>query len=143
MKKIIIISLILIYPGILISGCIDYPIREVPVIKVNITYLENQGVIEAPEYDFYPGTVNFLNRPRGNKAPFPAIAARTMISKGKNSTIGEWEMLPYTGPGIYSFDIGFLENKYPVPDDILHISVYVLNENGDRIGVITKDIVWK
>lgn len=135
--------ILLIFSGTLISGCIDNPMKEVPVVKVNITFAEKEGFVEAVEYDFSPGSVNFLNRPKRDEAPFPAIAARTMIAKGQNSSIGQWETLPYTGQGTYSFNIGFLEKKYPVPDDIVHISIYVVDIKGDRIGFFKNDIIWK
>lgn len=135
--------IILIFSGILLSGCIGNPLEEVPVVNVNITYIDNQGFVEAIAYDFTPGNVSFLNRPQREHAAFPAISGRTMISDEENSIIGEWEMLPYTGPGTYSFNIGFNENKYPITNDIVHISIYVINEKGDRIGFVTKNIVWK
>lgn len=129
--------------GILISGCIDNPMKEVPIVKVNVTFIEKDGFVEAVGDNTTQGIVSYLKRPQREQAPFPAIAARTMITKGKNSSIGQWEVLPYTGPGIYSFNIGFVEEKYPVTNDSVHVSIYVVNEKGERIGFITKDIVWK
>ncbi len=140
--KTLLILLILI-SGILISGCVQNPTKEVPVIKVNITFVEKEGVVQATEYSLTQGTVSYLDRPKKDEGPFPAIAARTMISKGKNSTIGSWEMLSYTGPGTYSFNIGFDEKTYPESNDTVHVSIYVVNTKGERIGVQINNIIWK
>lgn len=129
---------------ILISGCIENPFKEVPVVKVSITFLEKEGIAEAENYTLIQGYVTYFNRPRLTVAEkFPAIAGRTTISKGKNSTIGPWETLAYNGNGTYSFNLGFRENHYPTYNDIIHISIMVVDEKGKKIGYIVDDIIWK
>ena len=141
MKSLIIILLFL---GIIISGCVENPTKEVPVVKVNITFEEKNGIVEAESYKLPPGTVSYLSRPRTTQADkFPAIGARTTILKGENSTIGPWEMVPYKGNGTYSFNIGFEENHYPVPNDTIHVSIMVVDKNGGRIGYVIENIKWK
>jgi hypothetical protein len=141
MKKTFMILLIL---TVIFSGCINNPARQVPVVKVNITFVENQGIVVAQNYTLTQGTVAYLNRPRNTQAEsFPAIASRTMIAKGANSTIGPWEMVTYTGNGIYSFNIGFQDDHYPVSGDIVHISIIVVDKAGTRIGYVVENIVWK
>lgn len=134
--------ILLISAGLLLSGCLDNPIKKVPVISVNITLSENSGFVDIVDSNFSQGTVIYLNRPKREQASFPAIASRTMISKGNNSIIGQWEMIPYDGPGTYLLNIGFIETKYPVSNDIVHISIYIVDTKGERIGFMTKDIVW-
>jgi hypothetical protein len=142
MKKILMILLIL--PVILFSGCITNPAKQVPVVKANIAFVENQGIVVAQNYTLTQGTVAYLNRPRNTEADsFPAIGARTMISKGPNSTIGPWEMLTYRGNGTYSFNIGFQDDHYPVSGDIVHISIIVVDKDGTRIGYVVENIIWK
>jgi hypothetical protein len=90
------------------------------------------------------GTIAYISRPGHTQAEsFPAIAARMTIMKGKNSSIGPWEALPYKGSGIYSFNLGFNENQYPARNDLVHISIMVVDEKGERIGYVTEDIIWK
>jgi hypothetical protein len=140
MKIFFIIFLLL---GIIISGCLSNPTKQVPVIHANITLVENQGIVEAENYRLIQGTVNYLNRPKSTQPEaFPAISARAVISKGKNSTIGPWENLAYKGNGTYSFDIGF-EEEYPAPGDKINIYIYVWDKNGGRIGYLTQDIIWQ
>jgi len=96
--KILIIILILM--GVMFTGCLTNPTKEVPIVKVNISFKENNSIVEATNYTLDRGTVSYLNRPMATQAKnFPSIGARTTIMKGKNSTFGPWEMVPYTGDG--------------------------------------------
>jgi len=125
------------------TGCVN-PIKEVPVIKVNISLVEREGIVDIFSEKFTQDNVSYINRPKNTQADsFPAIATRTMITKGNDSIIGQWEMVQYTGSGNYSFNIGFHENHYPVRGDKIHISVIVVDKNGERIGYLVKDIKWK
>jgi hypothetical protein len=134
--------IILLLLGIIISGCLSNPTKQVPVIHVNITLVENQGLVEAENYRLIQGTVNYLNRPKSTQPEaFPALSARAVILKGENSTIEPWENLPYKGTGTYSFDIGF-EEKYPAPGDKINIYIYVWDKSGERVGYLMKDIIW-
>jgi hypothetical protein len=127
----------------MISGCIN-PAGQVPIVNVNITFIEKESIAEAENYTLTQETVSFLSRPRSTQAEsFPAIAARTTIMKGKNSSIGPWETLPYKGSGAYSFNLGFYENHYPAPNDLVHISIMVVDKKGERIGYVTENIVWQ
>ncbi|MCZ7400088.1 MAG: hypothetical protein O8C62_10530 [Candidatus Methanoperedens sp.] len=143
MNKIIIVLLILF--GIIISGCIANPLRQVPVVKVNITFAEDkQGIAQVVNYTLVQGTVNYLSRPRQTEAySFPAIGSRTIISKSVNSSIGPWEMVPYKGSGTYSYNIGFDEKHYPVANDTVHVSITVVNANAGKIGNLEEIIKWK
>ena len=117
------------------------PIREVPVIKVNIKFTERNGIAEADQYSFTQGTIGYLNRPRDTTArSFPAIAGRVTSLKGK---IGPWEAVPFNGTGNYSFNIGFSENNLPVHNDIISISAMVVDKDGQRIGYVRDNIMWK
>lgn len=130
--------------GIIISGCIGNPTKEVPVVHVNITLVEKNGNVEVENYKLTQGMVNYLSRPKATQAEsFPAITARTMIVKGMNSTIGPWETLPYKGNGTYSFNIGFKEDNYPVLDDKVHISIMiVVDTKGKQISYFAQDMIW-
>jgi hypothetical protein len=140
MKIFFIIFLLL---GIIISGCVSNPTKQVPVIHANIILAEIQGLAEVENYKFIQGTVNYLNRPKSTQPEaFPAISARAVILKGENSTIEPWENLPYKGNGTYSFDIGF-EEKYPAPGDKINIYIYVWDKNEGRIGYLVQDIIWQ
>jgi hypothetical protein len=140
MKIFFIIFLLL---GIIISGCLSNPTKQVQVIHANITLVEKQGLVEVEDYRLIQGTVNYLNRPKSTQPEaFPAISARAVILKGENSTIGPWENLPYKGNGTYSFDIGF-EEVYPAAGDKINIYIYVWDKDGGRIGYLTQDIVWQ
>lgn len=120
------------------------PIQEVPVMKVNVTFVEREGIVDAENYTFTQGTVSYINRPKKIQADsFPAICARTVTLKGKERIIGPWEMLSYNGSGNYLFNIGFYKEHYPEPNDIIHISVIVVDKNGERIGYIIENIKWK
>lgn len=139
---ILLLSSVLLLSSILpLSGCLGNPMKNVPVIDINITFVEDKGIVDATDYEFKQGEVNYFSRPMKEQAEFPAISARAMIVRGSNSSIGPWEMLPYSGPGTYSLKVGFEE--YPVPEDIIHISIYVVDKDGERIGVITDNLVWK
>lgn len=138
---ILFISIIMIF-GIIISGCVGT--KDVPVIKVNVTLVERNGIVEEDNITFTQENVSYNNRPQKTQADsFPAIGARTTILKGKDSIIGPWEMLPYKGSGNYSFNIGFRENHYPIRDESIHISIMIVDKDGERIGYIIKDIAWK
>ncbi len=133
----------------MVSGCIENPTRQVPVVKVNITFVEKQGIVEAENYTLTQETVSFLSRPRRIQSEsLPSISARTMILKGKNITVGPWENVPYKGAGTYSFNIGFDEKHYPVPDDTVSVSIMLWDKNkttgkGERIGSVVDNIIWR
>ena len=130
--------------GMIISGCIGNSTKQVPVVHVNITLVEKDGYVEVENYKLTQEMVNYLSRPRTTQAEsFPAITARTMIVKGKNSSIGPWETLPYKGNGAYSFNIGFKEDKYPVLNDTVHISIMIVDKKGGQIGYFVQDMIWK
>lgn len=154
LKKIKQVILILM-SGILIttflSGCIN-PVKEVPIIKVNITYTERQGIAEVDTYSFIQDNVSYINRPKRTQAEsFPAIIGRTTIikkvmkdnDKVNETVIGPWEAIPYKGNGRYSLDVGFYDGNYPEPGDMVHISIMVVDKNGERIGYVIENIVWK
>jgi len=130
--------------GILISGCIANLAKQVPVVNVNITFVEEHGIVETKDYKLIQRTVNYLSRPRTTQAEsFPAITARTMIVKGINSTIGPWETLPYKGNGTYSFNLGFKEDNHPGINDTVHVSIMVVDTKGERIGYFVQNMIWK
>ncbi len=139
------ISIILcLFVALMISGCMENPLKEVPVVMVNITFSEKDGTVIAENYDLKQASVNYLNRPTHTQAEsFPAISARTSLLKDKNSSIGPWEMIPFKGNGTYSFNIGFKENRYPAPNDTVHVSIIVVDEKGERIGYVIDNLVWK
>lgn len=117
------------------------PIKNVPVIKANIKFTERNGIVEADQYSFMQGTIGYLNRPRDTSArSFPAIVGRVTSLRGK---IGPWETVSYNGVGNYSFNIGFSEDNLPTHNDIIYISVMVVDKDGQRIGYIRDNIVWK
>ncbi len=142
MKKIVILTIFL--SALLLvaaSGCLDT--WTAPVIKVNIILVEKENFVEVENYTLTPGNVNYFNRPRSNNAKsFPAIAARATFLEGNNSVIGPWETLSYNGSGTYSFNIGFDKKRYPKADDMIHVSIMVVDKDGERIGYLVKDIVW-
>ncbi len=141
--------ILLILSGIIISGCIGNPLSEVPVVKVNITFVEKQGKIDVENFTVEQGIVNYLRRPKNIQAEkLPSIGARTALIKGKNSTIGPWEMTSFNGTGTYAFNIGFDEKHYPQKNDTVHVSIYlgVINKTtrkGETVGFVTRDIIWK
>lgn len=139
------IFILFILSGIIISGCVGNPTKQVPVVHVNITLVEKDGIVEVENYTLTQDMVNYLSRPRTTQAEsFPAITARTMIVKGKNSTIGPWETLPYKGNGTYSLNIGFKEDNYPVIDDRVHISIMVVvDTKGKQISYFAQDMIWE
>lgn len=141
MKSILMLFLI---SGMIISGCIGNSTKQVPVVHVNMTLVEKDGYVEVENYKLTQEMVNYLSRPRTTQAEsFPAITARTMIVKGKNSSIGPWETLPYKGNGAYSFNIGFKEDKYPVLNDTVHISIMIVDIKGGQIGYFVQDMIWE
>ena len=38
--------------GIVVSGCIENPIKQVPVVKVNVTFAEKDGIVVATNSTF-------------------------------------------------------------------------------------------
>lgn len=146
---ILLMSIILIIT--FVSGCIN-PMRQVPVMKINITYTEREGIVEADAHSFTQDNVSYLDRPKRTQAEsFPAIIGRATIVKKITSdnamfngtTVGPWEALPYKGNGSYSFYVGFSEGNYPETGDTIHISVMVVDKTGQRIGYIVEDSTWK
>ena len=138
-KKVIILYIIV--ASILISGCIN---TETPIIKVDITFIEAEGIVGADHYKLTPENVSYIARPKKIYAEsFPAIAGRTTIFDGKDTIIGPWETLPYKGSGAYTFNIGFDERRYPKINDMVHVTIMVVDKNGDRIGYVVEDIKWK
>jgi hypothetical protein len=126
-----------------ISGCVN-PLQEVPVIKIDISFVEKQGIVEAVNYRFTQENVSYFNRPlRVQADSFPAISARVSITKDNATTIGPWEIIPYKGSGNYSLNIGFRDNYRPVRGDPMHISIMVVDKTGQRIGYVIKNIVWQ
>jgi hypothetical protein len=139
--KIKVIIALLVISSIGISGCMNY--GSVPVIKANITYVDNQssGIVDAVHYTFTEENVSYIDRPKKTQADrFPAIAARVMTVGGNSSAIGPWEMVSYNGSGDYSFNIGYPENYRPVSGDLLHITVMVVDKTGQKIGYIIDNI---
>lgn len=133
--------------GILISGCIENPLKQVPVVKVNITLVEKEGLAVAENSSFTQGTVDYAGRPQSPVSTFPVISGRTMVTR-KNSnastlSTSEWESLPYKGNGTYTFNIGFNENYYPDPGDMVHVSVLIADEKGSRIGYTINNMIWE
>ncbi len=140
--KIIIILLISIL-GATLSGCLN-PLQQVPVLKINITFVERQGVVQADNYTITQGSVSYIDRPRKTQADsFPAIVARETLVKDNTTIIGPWEALSYKGSGSYSFNIGFRDNYYPVSGNPIHVSIIVVDKTGERIGYVVKDMVWQ
>lgn len=145
MRSIIVIFLFL---GIIISGCIQNPVKQVPVVKVNITLTEKQGKFYSDNYTMTQGKVDYAGRPKNTLVKsFPAISSRTMVVRNNtNGTMdanGPWENLPFKGNGTYNFNIGFNENYYPDPGDLIHISIIISNEKAKRIGYIVENKVWE
>lgn len=138
-KKFIILLTFVI--SIMISGCIN---ADVPIIKVNMTFVEKEGIVEADHYTLTPENISYIARPKKNYADsFPAIAGRTTIFDSKDTIIGPWETLPYKGSGTYTFNIGFDERRYPKINDMVHVTIMVVDKNGDRIGYVVEDIKWR
>lgn len=134
-----------IFSILTISGCIN-PIKNVPVIKVNIMFADNQstGIIDAKNYTLTPGTVMYINRPVKTQADnFPAIASRVMVTDNNHSVIGPWEMKTYNGSGVYTYNIGFPENYYPTNNSQIHVTIMVANQTGKLIGYVVENIKWK
>lgn len=146
MKKII---MLLVFIGIMISGCIENPLKEVPVVKVKVIIMEKEGNFVIDNFTAEQGTVNSINRPKRTQASsFPSIGTRALLTRGNKSTLGRWEMVPFNSAGTYSFNVGFLEENYPVTNDSIHLSIYLAGINkvtgkGETIGYTTWDFVWK
>lgn len=150
-KKIVILLISSILITTFLSGCVN-PLKEVPVMKVNITYTERQGIVEADSHSFTQGNVSYIDRPKRTQAEsFPAVIGRATIvkkitndnAKFNGTFIGPWEALSYKGNGSYSFNVGFSDGSYPESGDIVHISVMVVDSSGQRIGYLTEDSTWK
>ena len=142
------LSLLILYIGmfsiITISGCIN-PVKEVPVIKVNIMFADNQstGIVDAKNYTLTPGTVMYINRPVKTQADsFPAIASRVIVTDSNHSVIGPWEMTNYTGSGTYTYNIGFPENYYPTNKCKIHVTIMAANQTGGLMGYVVENIKW-
>lgn len=150
-RKIIALLIFSILITTFLSGCIN-PMRQVPVMKINITYTEREGIVEADAHSFTQDNVSYLDRPKRTQAEsFPAIIGRATTVKKiasdnaafNGTTVGPWEALPYKGNGSYSFYVGFTDGNYPESGDTIHISVMVVDKTGQRIGYIVEDTTWK
>lgn len=150
-KKVIILLISSILITTFLSGCLN-PIKEVPVLKIDITYSEKQGIVGADKFSFVQDNVSYINRPKKTQAEsFPAVIGRITIIKSitkdnqkvNETMIGPWETLSYKGNGSYTFYLGFPEGIYPAPGDALHISVIVVDKTGQRIGYVIQDTKWK
>jgi len=141
MNKMLILLILFV---IIVSGCLSNPFKQVPVVKVNITYVETGGKVAVENLTVTQGTVDYAARPQVTQArSFPAIGARIVTSKGKNSSIGPWEMVLYKGNGTYSFNVGFKEGAEISNNDNVSVYIYLLDKKGDRLSLVTRDIVWK
>lgn len=117
--------------------------REMPVIKVDMIIVEKEGIANIENVTLTPGNVSYANRPNKTVAKrFPAIAARATFLKSANGVIGPWETLDYNGTGRYSFNIGFSDIHYPQINDKIHVSIMIVDKDGNRIGYFVKDTVW-
>lgn len=137
--------LIGMFSMVTISGCIN-PMKQVPVIKVNIIFADNQntGITDAKNYTLTPGTVPYIYRPVKTQADsFPAIASRVVVTENNKTVIGPWEMTNYTGSGTYTYNIGFPENYNPTNSSPVHVTIMVANQTGKLIGYVTEIIKWK
>ena len=150
-KKVMILLLFSILISTFISGCIN-PMEKVPVMKINITFTERQGIVESDSYSFTQDSVSYLNRPQRTQAQsFPAVIGRATVvkkvikadAKFNGTVIGPWETVTYKGNGSYSFYVGFYDGGYPESGDTVHVSVMVVDSTGQRIGYITADTTWK
>ncbi len=143
MKKTIVILFLI---GILVSGCINNPLKQVPVVKVNITLTEKGGHVEAVNQSYTPAYVDYGARPRNPVIEsFPAIISRVVLvpqNDTKNSTIGQWETLGYNGNGTYSFKVGFPEGYYPQYNDTVFVTIMINDAKGERIGFVAQNILW-
>jgi hypothetical protein len=150
-KRVMILLVISILIPTFLSGCVN-PMEKVPVMKINITYTERQGIAEPDSHSFTQDSVSYIDRPKRTQAQsFPAIIGRTTVikkvikndAKFNGTVIGPWESLPYKGNGSYSFYVGFYDGGYPESGDTIHVSVMVVDSTGQRIGYITEDETWK
>jgi|GEM_PF-2102604 len=133
--------------GIIISGCIENPLKQVPVVKVNITLVERDNLVVGENATFTQSTVDYAARPNNPVTTFPVISGRTLVTRNntKTSTLGtgQWESLPYRGNGTYSFNIGMAEDYYPEPGDNVHVTIMVANKTGARIGYTIHNMIWE
>ena len=140
--KILLLVLSILLP-IFVSGCLN-PLQDVPVIKINMTFVDKQGIAEAENFAFAQGNVSYIDRPKRVQAEsFPAISARVTTRRGNETSIGPWEVIPYKGSGDYSLNIGFPKDYHPEIGDSLHISIIVIDKDGQRIGYVIKDTIWQ
>src|SRR3989338_6448954 len=59
---------------IFLNGCVN-PAKDVPIIKVNVTYSEREGIVEASTYSFVQDNVSYINRPKKTVADsFPSLS---------------------------------------------------------------------
>lgn len=141
-SKIVILFLI----GILVSGCITNPLKQVPVMKVDITLAEKGGRVEFVNHSYTPAFVDYAARPQNTVVKsFPGMISRAVLvpqNDEKNSTIGQWETLGYEGNGTYSFKVGFVDGHYPQYNDTVFITIAIHAANGDRIGFAAQNIMW-
>ncbi len=140
------IIVFLLFLGIIISGCIENPLKQVPVVKVNLTLVEKGGLVVAENSTFTQGTVDYAGRPKNPISTFPAITGRTLVARNNTNATTEsssnWESIPYKGNGTYLMDIGFNEKYYPDPGDSVHVSVMIVDEKGNRIGYVVNNMKW-
>lgn len=142
------IIVLLVLLGIIVSGCLQNPTKQVPVVKVNITFTEKQGKFYPLNYTLTQGMVDYAARPmKTNVEKFPAISSRTMVVKnntnGTMQALSPWENLPFKGNGTYKFNIGFNEKYYPDKGDLVHISIIVSDEKAQRVGYVVENKVWE
>jgi hypothetical protein len=137
---------ILFLIGILVSGCINNPLEQVPVMKVNLTLVEKGGHVEAVNQSYTPTYVDYAARPQNPVVKsFPAIISQGVLvpqNDKKNSTIGQRETLGYNGNGTYSFKVGFREGHYPKFNDTVFITIMINGANAERIGFVAQNILW-
>lgn len=116
----------------------------VPVVKVNVTFVEKEGIVQATNYSIVQGSVGGFNKPNKDVAnSLPAIFGRVTLGTGKDASIGPWETLPYKGNGTYQLNLGFYNGRIPKVGMPIHISVLVADKDGERIGYLVKDMEWK
>lgn len=116
----------------------------VPVIKVNATFVEKEGIVQATNYSIAQGSVGYFNKPNKDVANnLPAIFGRVTLGTGKEASIGPWETLPYKGNGTYQLNLGFYSGRTPKVGMPVHISILVADKNGERIGYLVSNMEWK
>lgn len=116
----------------------------VPIVKVNVTFLEKGGIVQATNYSIVQGSVGYFNKPSKDVANnLPAIFGRVTLGIEKEASIGPWETLPYKGNGTYQLNLGFYRGRNPKVGMPVHISVLVADKNGERIGYLVSNMEWK